>query len=184
MANIPGIPIAITAGDSGEWTFPQIEDGWTVHVRLLAFGLDPISIDGMGRTIALTSAITAAWAAGDYNALIYATNGEQRKAINQTAITVKPDPASLGATHDPRTENQKILAAINAVLADELTNPLAEYKIAGREVKRYGREELLRLKVRYQHAVNVEMGRSEFIGQIPIRFAPDFGIPGDPYARG
>lgn len=184
MATAHGIPACVTAGDSGEWTFASLDDGWTIHVRLLAFGLSPIEITGNGRTITLDATDTSAWAAGDYNALIWATSGTQRLTLGETVIRIKPNPTGLDETHDPRSENQKILAAINAVLSDELTNPLAEYKIAGREVKRYSREELLRLKVRYQHAVNVEMGRSEFIGQIPIRFAPDFGLPGDPYARG
>ena len=184
MATAHGIPACFTAGDSGEWTFAHLDEDWAIHVRLLAFGLSPIEVSGTGRTITLSASDTDSWAAGDYNALAWATNGDQRKALGETTITVKPNPATLDATHDPRTENQKILAAINAVLCDELTNPLAEYKIAGREVKRYSREELLRLKVRYQHAVDVEMGRAEFIGQIPIRFAPDFGLPGDPYARG
>lgn len=183
-------PTQITAGDSVAWvrSIPAYlaSDGWALHYILLSLGKPPITLDstpsGADHQVSVDAAATASWPAADYRWTAYVTKGTERKTLGTGPVKILPDPATLTAAHDPRTENQKILDAIKAVLAGELTNPLAKYKIAGREAERYSRLELLKLEGIYRHRVAVENGQAAFIGAIPISFTSDNGIPGGGYA--
>lgn len=177
-------PTQITAGDSVAWVrslpaYPATE-GWILHYVFLAKGKDPITLDGTARgvdhAISKDASGTAVWSPATYRWTAYVTKGAERKTLESGQVVILPDPTQADANSDPRTENQKILDAITAVLAGELTNPLAEYKIAGREAKRHSRMELLKLQSIYQHRVAVENG-APFFGSIPITWTSDNGIP-------
>ena len=179
-------PSQIIAGDSVTWvrSLPDYPAslGWVLHYAMLSLGKAPILIDGTAQgndhLVELTAVATAAYAAAEYRWTSYVTNGAERKTLASSTIRILPDPATATEAFDPRTENQKILDAITAVLAGELTNPLAKYKIAGREAERHSRMELLKLQSIYQHRVAVENGKAPFIGSIPIQFAENNGFPG------
>ncbi len=180
-------PTQITAGDSLTWV-RHFEDypagqGWVLHYVLLCQGKNPITLDGTAsgddHLITLDAPTTELWAAASYRWTAYVTNttGNQRVTLSSGAVQVLPDPTKVDATFDPRSENQVILDAITAVLAGELTNPLAEYRIQGREAKRYSRMELLKLQTIYKHRVAVEVGQSDPLPTTRITFETDFGIP-------
>lgn len=183
-------PLQIVAGDSIEWNRTLTDflasDGWALKYVFLSQGHPPITIestpDGAAHLVNVSASITAAWAAAEYRWTAYVTKGAERKTLGSGQVKILPDPATRDELFDPRTENQKILDAINAVLAGELTNPLAKYKISGREAERYSRLELLKLQGIFQHRVAVENGQAPFIGAIPIGFTSDNGIPGGGYA--
>lgn len=188
-------PTQITAGDSLTWV-RSLQDypaglGWVLHYVLLSQGKTPITIDGTAygddHLITLTASTTGGWGPAPYRWTAYVTNGTQRVTLASGAVQVLPDPTKVDASFDPRSENQTILDAITAVLAGELTNPLAKYKIGGREgreVERYSRMELLKLQTIYRHRVAVETGQANFFGAIPIKFQSDFGLPGGSYGQG
>lgn len=173
-------PTQITAGDSVGWVrsipaYPASE-GWILHYVLLSLGKPPITLDstaaGAGHQIAMAAATTAEWPPADYRWTAYVTKGAERKTLGSGQLRILPDPSTQTETFDPRTENQKILDAITAVLAGELTNPLAEYKIDGLEAKRYGRNDLLKLQGVFKHRVAVENGEFPFIATIPLGLTP------------
>lgn len=185
-------PTQITAGDSLSWvrhlTAYPAGLGWVLHYVLLSAGKPPINIDstasGDDHQIDLTAATTDGWAAASYRWTAYLTNDTQRVTLGSGAVDVLPDPTKVDASYDPRSENQKILDAITAVLAGELTNPIVKYRIGGREgreVERYSRLELLKLKTIYEQRVAVEMGQASLIGSIPIQFTENHGVPGSGY---
>ena len=188
-------PTQITAGDSVTWV-RTLRDypaslGWTLHYVLLSQGKNPITVDGTAsdddHLITLPAATTKGYAPANYRWTSYVTNGTDRITLTTGAIQVLPDPTKADNTFDPRSENQTILDAITAVLAGELTNPLAKYRIGGREgreVERHSRMELLHLQAIYRQRVAVETGQAQFFGAIPIKFQSDFGIPGGSYGQG
>jgi hypothetical protein len=178
-------PTQITAGDSLSWvrslTGYPAGLGWVLHYVLLSQGKTPISFAstpaGDDHQVDLAAATTATWGAASYRWTAFVTNGTQRVTLASGAIQVLPDPTQATAATDPRSENQIILDAITAVLAGELTNPLAKYRINGREAERYSRMELLKLQTIYKHRVAVETGQADPIPTTMITFAGDFGIP-------
>lgn len=178
-------PTQITAGDSLSWV-RHLTDypaglGWVLHYVLMCAGKNPITIDGTAsgddHQVDLTAATTEGWAAASYRWTAFLTNGTQRVTLGSGAVDVLPDPTKVDASYDPRSENQKILDAITAVLAGELTNPLVKYRIQGREAERYSRMELLKLQTIYQHRVAVETGQADPIPTSRITFQGEFGIP-------
>lgn len=182
-------PLQIVAGDSVDWVrsipdYPA-NDGWTLHYVLLSQGKAPITIDstasGSDHHVILPATTTTGWSSAEYRWTAFVTKGSERKTLTSGLVTIAPDPTQADVSFDPRTDNQKILAGITAVLAGELTNPLAKYKIGGREgreVERHSRMELLKLQTIYKQRVAVENGQAPFVGSIPIGFISDFGIPG------
>lgn len=187
MPTIPCVePQVIVAGDSAQWLrtlqdYPA-DQGWTLRYILAANGQVPIIIeataDGANHLISVPPATTASWVAGGYNWSSYVTNGTDRFTIESGFITVQPDPTTLTADSDPRTANQKILAQIQAALASELSNPLSEYRIGDRTVKRdpATKSELLRMESIYKRRVALEQGAAP-LSMTPITFKGEFGIP-------
>ena len=70
-------------------------------------------------------------------------------------VTVLPDPAS---AYDPRTPAEMALAAIDAVLAGRLSDPLAEYEIDGVQAKRIPPQDLLTIRDRLRREVRRQRG--------------------------
>lgn len=178
-------PTQITAGDSLSWVrhLPDYPAGlgWVLHYVLMCVGKNPITIDGTAsgddHQVNLAAVTTGGWTAASYRWTAYLTNGTQRVTLGSGAVDILPDPTKVDANYDPRSDNQKILDAITAVLAGELTNPLVKYRINGREAERYSRMELLKLQTIYQHRVAVETGQADPIPTSRITFQGEFGIP-------
>ena len=70
-------------------------------------------------------------------------------------VNVLPDPAS---TYDPRTPIEMALAAIDAVLAGRLSDPLAEYEIDGVRAKRIPPQDLLTIRDRLRRELRRQRG--------------------------
>lgn len=180
------IPAQIVAGDSVEWLVSLdnhlASEGWTLHYVLLSQGKAPVNIDatasGPDHWATLDAATTSAWSSATYRWTAFVTKGSERKTLGSGQVQILPNPTTQDASFDPRTENQRILDAITAVLAGELTNPLVKYKIAGREAERHSRTELLTLQTIYKQRVSIENGQAPFVGSIPIGFVSNYGIPG------
>ncbi len=79
-----------------------------------------------------------------------ATDGTTVVEIEAGQITIKPDLASISATHDGRNHVQRVLDAIEAVLERRATQDQEKYKINNRELWRTPLSELLVLRDRYR----------------------------------
>ncbi|MBS1729842.1 MAG: hypothetical protein JSS67_03590 [Bacteroidetes bacterium] len=185
-----GEPQTITAGDRVQWKLALADfapaDGWTLHYVLLATGLNPITIvgsaSGTDHLVDIAAATTAGWVAGGYNWTSYVVNGSDRRTIGSGFVTIAPDPTTQTISYDPRTLAQKILAQIQTALAQELSNPLSEYRIGDRTVKRDPgtKDELLRMEAIFKARVAREQGTGGRIVSIPITFLPNYGVSPDP----
>lgn len=73
--------------------------------------------DGDDYTVSVAAATTAAWTAGDYSWSSYVTLSGARYTVGQGLLTLKPNPASMAAGTDTRTQAEIALAAAKAALA-------------------------------------------------------------------
>ena len=94
--------------------------------------------------------VTAAYAVGTYQWAAYITDSSDSPKRTQVAYgswEVKPNLAV--STADPRTHNQIVLDALEAVLENRATQDQTSYSIAGRSLSRMDIDDLLRFKAIY-----------------------------------
>lgn len=99
---------------------------------------------------------TGAWAPGVYAYELRATKDGKTERADFGQVTIEADLASAEAGYDPRSDNQKALDAINAVLAKRATLDQERYRINNRELYRTSISDLLKLKSYYQSLVKRE----------------------------
>lgn len=131
--------------------------------------------DGTGHAFAAAAAATTGWVPGTYWWSIRATNGADVIEVAKGHTEVLPDLASAGAGYDGRTQNERGLDAINAVLEKRASQDQQKYTINNRELWRTPIADLLKLRASYQAAVrrekNAKSGRSTFGRTIHVRFS-------------
>ena len=154
------ITTQIIAGDTLNFTtevpdYPA-DEGWTLTHRLiprtsgtaieLVSAADTVDDPALHRTQA-TAVTTAAWAAGDYSWVAYATKAAERYTVAQGALEILADPGAATAM-DLRTHAAKMVEAIESWL--ESKDPaVAEYEIAGRRMKYIAPADLIKLRLKY-----------------------------------
>jgi hypothetical protein len=96
---------------------------------------------------------------GRYQAQAYVTETATgyRTTLCDTVLQILPDLSLDQPAVDARTANEKMLDAINAALAADLTSAVVEYTIAGRSFKK-NRWELIRMRQVYEFEVRREKG--------------------------
>lgn len=150
--------------------------GWTLTALLrgpVALTLAAIA-DGNSYAFSAKGGDTAAWTPGLYAVSVRAANGDDVLEIYSGQLRVLPDMAGVGSGFDPRSENEKALDAINAVLTNKASQDQMRYRINNRELWRAPVTDLLKLKSLYTTLVRRERarkgGRSFFGRAIPVMF--------------
>ena len=165
------IPTQLTAGDSLALSIPSqgytVADGWALTLTLIPAASGPrhtattstADPDNAGahRLVVLASA-TAGWAPGGYTWVLQAgrvvATVPERATLGTGSTTVNPDPAASGtAAMDLRSTARRALDAINAYLADPANLSAASYSIAGRNLSRWPRAELIAERSKWQAEV-------------------------------
>jgi len=134
--------------------------GWTAKLRLAP------RVSGAATTITATtttgsdtftwlvgSGTTAAWVAGAYSWSVWVEKAAERYTMQHGQFTVLPDPATLAAGTDTRSQAERSLDAINAFLEGRASDAQLRYKINGRELERYPLQDVLRLKQHFETAI-------------------------------
>lgn len=172
-------PTSIVAGDTLAWTKTiddySAADGWVLSYVLLASGKTPISISstasGGDHAVSVAAATTANYASGTYHwtsMVTKAATGE-RKTIASGVTEILVNPSTQTSTYDPRTHEEKCLAAIEAVLEGRMSDPIVEYQIGNRMAKKLRHKELLELRSYYAAQVRIQQGGPRAIA-VPVRF--------------
>lgn len=159
-----GEPSFIRAGDTLKWTRTvdgySSSDGWALSYRFMSAAAKfdvPSTADGSGGfAISVASGTTAAYAAGAYRWVARVTNGTENYTVAEGTATVLPDLADATAAMDPRTQNERILDAINNLIEGRTTSDAQSYKIHGRELVRMPMNELLQWRAEYANLVAAE----------------------------
>lgn len=157
-----GVPRVVVAGDLWAWTVADVSREYPVADYNLKIAMSPVVggspvvVDAVseGEKHKFSKSDTSAIAAGEYQWSLFAveTGGDgSRHSIGSGDITVKPDPIT--STIDPRTDKQKALAAIEAVLAKRASKDQENYAIEGRSLSRTPISDLIRLRNFYRNEV-------------------------------
>lgn len=172
-APIPTIePTVIVAGDTLKWqktleNFPASQ-GWTLTYTLInATGKRTFTAtaDGDSFLVTVAASTTATWAAGSYSYRGQVAKAGEVYTISTGTMTVQPSFAA--ATLDDRSQAQKMLDAVNAVLEGRATSAVAEYEIAGRQLKYISIPDLLKLRDRLRFDVQREENADRAAAGLP-----------------
>ena len=98
---------------------------------------------------------TSDWTTGDYVIQFF----KDDEVIDQDILTVKQNLKYTDANYDPRSEAQKILEAINAVLAGRATQDQYHVKVGEKEISYCTFNELMNFKNYYQKLVARQNGK-------------------------
>lgn len=131
-----------------------------------------VAVDG---TFYATAADTAAWQPGLYSFSVRATDGTNKVELGNGQVTVIPDLATVTGSYDGRSDNEKALEAIEAVLGNRATLDQDRYKINNRELWRTPITELLRLQSFYKMRVRRERLKAKGVSTlgraVAVRFS-------------
>jgi len=179
MSTIPTTePVAVTAGDSIAWTrtladYPA-SAGWVLSYQFI--GPASLSItsaaSGDDHLITVTAAQSSSWAAGSYIGQGYVTNGTDRYTVEpRLLLDVAANFATAAAGYDPRSANEKILAAIDATIAGSATSDQRRLVIGDKQLERFDRADLLQLRGTYAHKVWKERNPGLLAPSITLGFS-------------
>lgn len=111
--------------------------------------------DGDVFVFSATAAESATWSASVYSALIRVSQGESVHQPVCERLTVLPNLAAMDS-HDPRSNAEKALAAIQATLAHRATSDQLKLSFGGRSLEKTSLSDLLKLESRFIRQVNNE----------------------------
>lgn len=147
------LPAQIRAGDAFAWSVQtQLAAGLTLFYVLTAIvknapvriAIPPVSIDvNLLASFSIASSVSAAWTPGKYQWVCFAIDGlGNRSEIAQGKIRIDPDVNGATAV-DPRSDNERLLANIQALLQGKALDDAAMYKIGTRELTKMTIKDLL-----------------------------------------
>jgi hypothetical protein len=131
----------LVAGDTLNFTtaggdYPA-SAGWSLAYKLIPRTSGSVititsSASGDDHLVQAAPATTAAWAAGTYSWVCYASKSGERQTLQQGTCTIRPDPGVV-TTLDNRSSARKALDAMDAALETYGAKAyVKEFEIAGR----------------------------------------------------
>lgn len=153
----------IVAGDSLNFTtaggdYPA-SAGWSLVYKLIPLTTGtPITItsaaSGDDHLVQVSTTTTAAYTAGQYSWVCYATKSGERQTLQQGQITIQADPSNATAL-DGRSFAAKTIAAIESWMQNRDPG-VAEYTVQGRAMKYWSPADLLKLRNQLQAELRAE----------------------------
>jgi len=145
-------PYELTAGCSLHWEVSFTEylptDGWTLCYLIRVSNDRIIKLNSTSADDKYTFTLAADALAGIEPSVVrwqcQAIKGDEKYLVASGKVRLHPDLSDPNV--DPRSYPEKMLEAINAVLAGKLDNPVVETEYNGRRLKYMTSNELLRLR--------------------------------------
>ena len=154
-------PTAIVAGTTVKWTasFPDYPaSAWALSYALRSAN-DSLNVsttaNGNDFDAVISATDSATLSPGRYAWQAIVTNGSETYVAADGFLTVTV-LLSGAATFDPRTQNEKNLDALDAVIAGKASADVLEYTINGRQLRRYPIKDLIALRNHYAALVAAE----------------------------
>ncbi|MEG9430747.1 hypothetical protein [Terriglobus sp. ADX1] len=158
------MPTQFRAGDTVQWSRYVAEyvpsNGWSLSYRFIcASGKFDVAATNDGDTFNATipASTSAGFSPDTYTwvEFVLSENGE-RHTLRQGACVVLPNLAASAAAADQRTQAQRSLDAIDAVLEGRAGDGVEEYEIHGRRIKKMSVDELVTLRAHFKSIVTQE----------------------------
>lgn len=153
------IPLKISAGDTLNFTLPEIDytsaDGWAMKVQLVNADTTKI-IEGVYSSgefsFTLSVSETASLTLGKYRATQYVEKGaaETLERHSITSVVTQVIPGLQDVAQDMRGHAGKMLEKIEAVLENRATTDVLKYEIRGRSLERMPVEDLIKWRSYYK----------------------------------
>lgn len=180
---VPQIPLKMRQGDSERWIdTPYVDlngvqyDSGSYSLRYTIAGPIPAAIvitstpNGANWQLDLTTLVSATLAAGTYSWAAQIIAAGFQRTIGEGTLIVKPDLSQVGANYDGRTNAEKALSSIEAMLATggASNGYVKSYHIGDREMTFQNLEELRQIRIDLKAQVQSERiqregGASRFI---------------------
>lgn len=145
-------PQSIRAGDTLKWTKSLCDysaaDGWALSYRFISASSKfdiAATQDGSSSDFAVSvdAGTSAGYAAGTYRWVARVSKDGEKYTVGEGTVTVLPDLADASVATDPRSQNERILDAINALIEGRATSDVQSYKIHERELTKMSIQDLL-----------------------------------------
>lgn len=159
---------SLIAGDSlsllvSGSTYPA-SAGWVLKMRLVPRTQGPSAIgitataEGTDHRLQAGKSVTTGWAPGQYAWAQWAEKGDEAITVDQGQITILPDPRTMAAGTDTRSQAVQALESCKAALADFRAGKglKRRYKIGEREMEFTSTAEVLREIKFWQNQVDAE----------------------------
>lgn len=129
-----------------------------VHLRGPATLNLAADVDGAGFRLLKTAADTAQWTAGTYAYAVRVSRAADGtvEQVESGQVEVLADPLTIADGTDLRSDAEKVLESIEAVIAKRATRDQERYKINDRELWRTPLADLLKLRNTYRAEVRRE----------------------------
>lgn len=163
MADIANIPCEITAGLSFSIPVSAPEypsDIWTLVLHLRGPSQANVPLDGLTGNFVAAPSVTADWKAGRYYWAIRAASNDDVRELQKGELTILPDIAATGSDFDGRSQAERTLDAVNAVIEGRASIDQERYRINNRELYRTPISDLLKLQTHYRRLVATEKQRA------------------------
>lgn len=176
MTNIPNTaPVGFTAGDTVVWTHYDGNylpaDGYVLSIAIVITGVkvtaDATDNGDGSHLFTIPGTATAELTASPANWQIYATKSGARQTLSFGQFVVTPDFADAATGLDARSEAEKIIAAIDAMMANKATADQQSYSVSGRALSRYPVTELLEMRRYYVRIVSNEKAQAAKTNGLP-----------------
>lgn len=170
-------PAAIYAGDTIAWLIALPDypatGGWTLKYKAVsAVGYIALTstASGADHAVSAAKATTAAYTPGNYTLIKYVESATELITLAERPFVVRPCLSGKSAAFDNRTNNEKILDAIDAVIAGTATTDQQELTIDGTTIRRRTPAELIRLRNSYAGRVYSERNPGKIGPAVRISF--------------
>lgn len=112
--------------------------------------------DGVKHLVQAASVTTSAWVPGDYAIELWAIKGAEQYRIDSGQLRIEPSLLAAAAGLDTRSQAEKDLEAVDAMLRGKAGSDVQAYTIAGRSLSRYPLPDLIKLRDRLRADVASE----------------------------
>ncbi|MEN6410768.1 MAG: hypothetical protein ABFD44_13790 [Anaerolineaceae bacterium] len=177
-------PAVITAGDTIQWQISNADypadSGWTLKYALVS-SLGVIAITsaaaGSDHLVTISATTSGTYKAGDYRFQKYVEKGStlevERITLDSGTISIVAALSALTVATDTRSQNRRILDAINLAIEGRASRTDLEYELSTggstRKIKSLTVDQLLLARDRYTLAVWREQNPGKLAPQIRLK---------------
>jgi hypothetical protein len=167
------LPHNLTSGETFLFSLDDLSGASSVSVRLGGPETRTVTATLSGG-VWTASVDTKDWKPGVYEVAVWTVNNGATVVLLKTRLTIVADASTSATSHDPRTNAEKIVEAIDARLAGNNDPTWASYTINGRSITQITPSELIKLRSYYLQIAVRERRRANGLSELGPTIAMRF----------